>query len=502
MMILGEGHPICRLFVKCCTHCGGPLLSTIRVKTLMQFWPIGKSLSGAGAAPFVTLFVIGRFYVADTPQIVSSILDQSKQYSDSSQSVGLLSAKQEESTEKTQISAMSETLRKAKEGALWGAVIADALSMPVHWYYNTDDIKHDYNGWLTGYRAPNKHHPSSIITISAVDGSGRSGWHEKCKPVIGSVILHDKLKYWTSEDRFTHYHQGMMSGDSTLNTIVALHVMKTIQRIDPNCHQPDREVRGEVLADYVKFMTSPGSHNDTYAESYHRSFFKDWSALPELPKSPKDLLEFAEKRYASKSKGSQDSQLVVIGALVSAIPWILRNAHKNEAECAKETVEFIKLTHPVPSLIPFVDLYARLLHAVLNGHDLRQEVLKVLGHSELGGPRKREMIFKLLEKAQSYPKDSEAKLKAYQSATEMLGSACYIEGALSSMLFLALEFADDFQGGVLANANCGGENCHRGSALGALLGASAVNKGQGLPQHLKDGLESSKLDLINLSCNL
>ncbi|KAL3847271.1 hypothetical protein ACJMK2_018191 [Sinanodonta woodiana] len=492
-MMFGVGHPICRLFVECCIRCGRPLLST---KQLMQFWPRGKTLSGAGVVSFVTL--LGRFFVADTP----SVLQESKQYTGSIHFKGLSSTRQEESTEKTEISAMSEMLKKAKEGALWGAAIADALSMPVHWYYNPDDIKYDYNGWLTGYRAPNKHHPSSILTLSAVDGSGRSGWHEKCKPVIGSVILHDKLKYWTSGDRSTHYHQGMKSGDSTLNTIVALQIMKTIQRCDHNCQQPDREVRGEVLADYVKFMTTPGSHNDTYAESYHRSFFKDWSALPEPPTSPKDLLEFSEKRYITKSKGSPDSQLTVIGALVTAIPWILRNAHKKETECAKETVEFIKLTHPVPSLIPFVDLYARLLHAVLNGHDLRQEILKFLGHSELGGPQKRETILKLLEKAESHPKDSEPRLKACQSAIGMLGSACYIEGAMSSMLFIALEYADDFQGGVLANANCGGENCHRGSALGALLGASAVNKGQGLPQHLKDRLDSSKLDLINLSCNL
>lgn len=25
-------------------------------------------------------------------------------------------------------------------------------------------------------------------------------------------------------------------------------------------------------------MTTPGSHNDTYAESYHRDFFKNWAA--------------------------------------------------------------------------------------------------------------------------------------------------------------------------------------------------------------------------------
>ena len=57
-----------------------------------------------------------------------------------------------------------------------------------------------------------------------------------------------------------------------------------------------------------------------------------------------------------------------------------------------------------------------------------------------------------------YPKGSEERLRVYQAATGMLGSACYVEGAMSSMLFLALEFHDDFMGGVLANANCGGMN--------------------------------------------
>ena len=82
-----------------------------------------------------------------------------------------------------------------------------------------------------------------------------------------------------------------------------------------------------------------------------------------------------------------------------AIPWIFRNAHKSENDCAKETVEFIKCTHPVTGLIPFVDLYSHLLQAVLKGSDLRQEVMKVLSHSELGGPGKREQVLRLLDKA-------------------------------------------------------------------------------------------------------
>ncbi len=58
-------------------------------------------------------------------------------------------------------------LSERKAAAFWGLFIGDSMAMPVHWYYNPDDIKRGYGGWLTGYTAPNKRHPSSILTISA-----------------------------------------------------------------------------------------------------------------------------------------------------------------------------------------------------------------------------------------------------------------------------------------------------------------------------------------------
>lgn len=42
---------------------------------------------------------------------------------------------------------------------------------------------------------------------------------------------------------------------------------------------------------------------------------------------------------------------------------------------------------------------------------------------------------------------------------------------------------------LLANANIGGENVHRGAVLGALLGASAGRSG--IPEHLVSGLKDS-----------
>ncbi|KAK7090910.1 hypothetical protein V1264_010648 [Littorina saxatilis] len=433
----------------------------------------------ATASSLVTLLVLSTARKADTPLYISH-----RHHSDSDSDS---EAKREEPVI-MQKPELSPKLKQTKEETVYGMLVADAVAMPVHWFYNPDDIKRHYGNWLTGYTAPNKKHPSSILNLSAVDGSGRGGGSST--PLIGNIILHDKVKFWKSSS--THYHQGMSAGDNTLNSVMALEMMKTMNRVDPDLTKPDREVRATVLEDYVKFMTTPGTHNDTYAESFHRSFFKDWVEENPRPTSADDLIEFAEKRSKAKLAASPDSQLAVIGSLVPAIPWILRSAHRSEAECAKCAVDFIRLTHPVASLVPFVDTYARLLHAVLNGNDLKTEVMRVLGNSDLGGPSKRQMVLQLQDEAHKYSKGSDQRLQVYQSATSMLGSACYIQGAMSSMLFLALEFHDDIHGGVLANANCGGENCHRGAALGALLGAATANKGEKTPAALRDNLHSMK----------
>lgn len=52
------------------------------------------------------------------------------------------------------------------------------------------------------------------------------------------------------------------------------------------------------------------------------------------------------------------------------------------------------------------------------------------------------------------------------------------------------KYADSIETGLLANANNGGENVHRGCLLGAVLGA--YHGESGIPAHLKDGLYDSK----------
>ena len=42
-----------------------------------------------------------------------------------------------------------------------GLFIGDAVSMPVHWYYNALLIKDDFNGWITKYEQPKNIHPGT-----------------------------------------------------------------------------------------------------------------------------------------------------------------------------------------------------------------------------------------------------------------------------------------------------------------------------------------------------
>ena len=64
-----------------------------------------------------------------------------------------------------------------------------------------------------------------------------------------------------------------------------------------------------------------------------------------------------------------------------------------------------------------------------------------------------------------------------------LSPACYIPDAFPAALYLAWKYAGDFGAGICANAQVGGDNCHRGAVVGALLGEA-----NGVPEPWRDGL--------------
>ncbi len=55
----------------------------------------------------------------------------------------------------------------------------------------------------------------------------------------------------------------LQAGENTLNALCTRVVMRGMT--EAGGYSSDK-----FLQDYIKFMTTPGSHNDTYAESFHR----------------------------------------------------------------------------------------------------------------------------------------------------------------------------------------------------------------------------------------
>ncbi|XP_013864040.1 uncharacterized protein LOC106517628 [Austrofundulus limnaeus] len=376
-------------------------------------------------------------------------------------------------------------VRQAVQEAFWAMCAADSLSMPVHWYYDVLDIKRDFGGWISGFNSPAERHPSSILTLSNTAGSGRTTWSTGTKgaSVVGDVILHDKLDLWKSSKGSVHYHQSLRAGDNTLNVLCSLRAAQTlVHGRFSDVSQPD--ARAAVLSDYVHFLTTPSSHADTYAESFHRSFFADWR--DRRPTCPREVLMFAETRSRRMlSSPFPDGQLDAIGCLPMILPFVLLSA--NEEQAVSAAVEFVKLTHPHPNVPKYVSIYSRVLHAVVGGASVRQQAEHALRTLETW-----DTCQSFSRKAARFPVSSEDRLKVHQRAVDHLGLACYNKGALSSLFYLAHEFHDDLKGGILTNTNCGGENCNRGAALGALLGAGAAHAGAGIPPEWKEELRDAQ----------
>ena len=140
-----------------------------------------------------------------------------------------------------------------KKGAILGMYVGDALAMPVHWYYDRQALARDY-GRVTGYMAPKNPHPDSIL------------WRSAYTPVNAKAdILHDQARFWGRPG--VHYHQFLKAGENTLN-------LKLCTLLLNHLKENDGYDADAYLADYIAFMTTPGSHRDTYAGGVSPSFFQ------------------------------------------------------------------------------------------------------------------------------------------------------------------------------------------------------------------------------------
>ena len=327
---------------------------------------------------------------------------------------------------------MPNVVPKAQSG-LQLMFIADALSMPVHWFYNPGDISRQFPGGIQRFEAAPVMHPSSIMNLHSTSGGGRGG---QSGSIVGDVILKGRKALWGQPG--VHYHHGMPAGENTLNA----HCARLMLR-----HLAAGKYDGPgVLAAYVAFMTAdPPQHPDTYAESFHRGFFANWQA-------GKNLTRCGAVTHDTPSIGG----LVMIGAL--ALTMLARGTPVDDVRQAARMQ--LAYTHPDEGLAMVCDAYVELLHKLLLSTSIDDARAQIEAAAvSTGGAG----LTRLLR---SPPRDDATVVGGKYSL------ACYIDASWPVVLYLAHKYLEDPLTGLLRNTNLGGENCHRGAVLGSILGAA------------------------------
>ena len=298
--------------------------------------------------------------------------------------------------------------------AYQGSLSADALSMPVHWYYDREALRREY-GLVDHFMPPHNPHTGTFM-----DRTSYAALNEK------GDILHDQAEYYGMKG--IHYHQFLRAGDNTLNFLLATELYNLVKE------------RGGYDADawlerYIARMLEPNWHRDTFVEEYHRNFFTNYAK----GKPPREC-------------GVSDKH---IGGLAQ-VPALVAALEGTPLEELRAIVkEHVGLTHPHPEALLAADTLVRLLVAVASGSGVR-DAIRAEGGDWLSAA------------------DADAWLEEDDNYVvgERFSAACYVEDAMPSSLYLAWKYADDFSAGIIANTMAGGDNCHRGAVVGSLLAAA------------------------------
>lgn len=334
-------------------------------------------------------------------------------------------------------------------GALWGMFVGDALAMPVHWYYDAAALERDF-GIVRDFQSPRPSHPNSIMSLASTGSAGRGSQEGE---VVGSVILHGKKHLWSQPNR--HYHEGLQGGDNTLNLLCVRVLLRSMNKTG-------RYDAGDFLREYVAFMTTPDSHRDTYAESYHRAFFAN----------------YARGVPPERCAGTENHDTASIGGLVGLPPVIMASLRENDPAAVERTLlEHLRLTHLSEKLERYALALGRLLSRLLQDRAPRIGPLACDVADGFGFP-----AAKVVEQV------NRDRLSDLHVIGGLLSPACYIEHSFPAALYLAARYPDDFEAAQVANTNVGGDNCHRGAVLGALMGAALGY--EAIPDRWINGLRS------------
>jgi ADP-ribosylglycohydrolase len=267
------------------------------------------------------------------------------------------------------------------------------------------------------------------------------------------VINHGKQDLW-SPNLSIHYHATLQAGENTLEAQLARVLMKSIVA---NHGQFNAQHFRQA---YIDFMTTPGSHNDTYASTCHRMFFANlvYRRLP-------------PERCPDNDKHNVDTQDGLVLPTITALAVAARPDGTLQ-EASHQAAATAAVTRNSPVLQRYAAEWGGLIFQTVRAAATDTDTATAAATLRSAA---RQMAQNLGLRKPVVPRNGE----------EI--TACYLDSAVPAMLDGIVKYASQpVWEALLANANTGGENVHRGSCLGAVLGM--VDQQQDLPPRLIQGL--------------
>lgn len=239
-------------------------------------------------------------------------------------------------------SATSQSVRDRISGSLWGLFMGDALAMPTHWYYGgKHQIMAEFGGPITKMTKSRPTFRGSIMNLSNTGGAGRGSDQGD---IIGDVINHGKKQYWLHGKSY-HYHHTLEAGENTLETQLCRVLMKSVVSNG-----------GEFSASsfqeaYIKFMTTPGSHNDCYASTCHRMFFENL---------------VMRKKPPAKCPSNDGHNVDTMDGLVLPTVVALATVNKPRQEASEAISACVATTRNSSRLVDFAEVMTDLVRSVVS----------------------------------------------------------------------------------------------------------------------------------------
>ena len=331
-------------------------------------------------------------------------------------------------------------------------------------------MQQEYGTLLRDYTKPNMELIGSILNKSNLNGGGRgrattasfgsllsrndgnNANNNRPLSIIGDVINHGKQDLW-NPTRSIHYHATLQKGEPTLEAQLGRVLMKSIVAtngiFDPKHFQQA----------YIDFMMTPNSHNDTYASTCHRMFFANYV----FKKLPPDQCP----------DNDQHNVDTIDGLVLPTIVALATGCRTGDAtQVASASAACAAVTRRSQILERVAGIWGTFVAtAVLEPNDANVMAQLTTMAQPLIGRR--------------------PNLHSQDQLT-----ACYLQQSLPPLIDMVARYMPSSSqqkptsivwDALLNNANIGGENVHRGSILGAVLGAR-VGRSNLLPNQMMTGL--------------